>query len=136
MSSDRSSLTASLTLDAAGQLLALRPDNRDNHVVLMEACSGRQIGSLPAFPLCLSPQAHFLATAGPKDLTGQERGYAVFSANDPNSRIILGLETTPSFHPAFSKDGQLFAWSNDIGTVSVCNLDRVRLRLAQVGLDW
>jgi WD40 repeat protein len=136
VSSDRSSLTASLTLDAAGQLLALRPDNRDNHVVLMEACSGRQIGSLPAFPLCLSPQAHFLATAGPKDLTGQERGYAVFSANDPNSRIILGLETTPSFHPAFSKDGQLFAWSNDIGTVSVCNLDRVRLRLAQVGLDW
>ena len=98
----------------------------------MEVASGTSLGQIAPFPLCFGPEARELI----RRADGEARGYALFQRGDVSPRIVLGVETTPSFPPAFSRDGRLIAWSNANGTVSVCDLLHLRARLAEVGLDW
>jgi hypothetical protein len=36
----------------------------------------------------------------------------------------------------FSPDGRQLAWGNGNGSVSVCDLEEIQRRLAEVGLGW
>jgi WD40 repeat protein/tRNA A-37 threonylcarbamoyl transferase component Bud32 len=134
--STRTPLAGTLTLDPTGRLLAVRTDNRDGAAELVEVASGKVLGPVQPFPLGLGPGARDLILAGPPDPTGDAQGYSLFRRGDPAPRLVLGIDTTPAFRPVFSRDGNLLAWSNTDGTVSVCRLDELRASLARAGLEW
>jgi WD40 repeat protein/tRNA A-37 threonylcarbamoyl transferase component Bud32 len=134
--STRSPLAGTLALDPTGRLLAVRTENGDASAVLLDVDSGTARGPVRPFPTALSPEARDLILAGPSDLTGDAQGYALFGRGDPAPRLVLGIDSTPSFQPVFSRDGNLLAWSNTDGTISVCRLHELRARLARAGLDW
>jgi hypothetical protein len=134
--STRSTLTGELTMDADGTAVAIRQDNHPGPAALIELASGKSIGTIPVFPICASPSADMVVTTGAQDPSGQARGYLLSRRGKPTSGVILGLETTPFFQPAFSCDGRQFAWSNDGGTVSLCDLEQLQARLKSVGLEW
>ena len=136
IASTRSSLSSTLALDRTGSLLALQTNNRDNEGALVEVASGDQLGNLKPFPVCLGPMARDLIQLGVGNPRKETRGYALFRRNESAPRLILGMESTPASIPVFSRHGDLVAWSNADGTVSVCDLQRVRTRLSEVGLDW
>jgi WD40 repeat protein len=66
----------------------------------------------------------------------------------PNEEVLIAMqdgslllkaqfsETKPSFLPVFSRDGNLLAWGSQDGTVSVCDLEELNRRLAEIKLDW
>jgi serine/threonine protein kinase/WD40 repeat protein len=134
--STRSHLAASLVLDPTGRLLAFQTDNRDNQGSVAEASTGKVLGGLEPFPVCLGPDAKELVQVGTGDVRKEERGYALFRRGDSSLRLTLGIESTPSFIPVFSRDGGLLAWPNADSTVSICDLESIRWRMSTVGLEW
>jgi serine/threonine protein kinase/WD40 repeat protein len=127
---------AALALDPTGRLLAVRTDNRADAGSLADVASGTVLGPVAPFPLALAPGAAYRVSAGWPGAAEAAQGYALARRGDAGPRLLLGLETTPSFRPAFSRDGTLLAWSNADGTVSVCRLGWLQQRLARLGLDW
>jgi serine/threonine protein kinase/WD40 repeat protein len=136
ISSTRSRLSATLSLDPSGGVVAIQPDNQPNVGILVDVSTGRVLRDLEPFPLCLSPGPRELIQFGTGERAGERRGFAVFQPGDLSPRMLLGIETMPSFPPVFSRDGSLLAWSSVDGTVSVCNLSRLRDRLLEIGLEW
>jgi WD40 repeat protein/tRNA A-37 threonylcarbamoyl transferase component Bud32 len=134
--SRRSAPAASLPLDPTGRLVAVRTEDREVGGQLVEVASGKIAGPVQPFPLLLTPGARALVLVGPPDRTGEAYGYALLRQGAPSSRLVLGIDTTPSFCPVFSSDGDLLAWSNTDGTVSVCHLQEMHERLARVSLEW
>jgi WD40 repeat protein/tRNA A-37 threonylcarbamoyl transferase component Bud32 len=132
--STRTPMTGSLALDPGGRFVALRTDNRVNQGVLVEVASGAVIAPLEPAPTCLGPEARLLIVFGPGSPRATERGYALCRRDQPAPCLVLGMDTIPSFRPAFSRDGRLLAWSNADGTVAVCDLPLLRSRFAEVGL--
>jgi serine/threonine protein kinase/WD40 repeat protein len=136
ISSTRTELSPTIVLDPAGRLLALRTDNREDEGVQVEVESGRVLGALKPFPVSMGVDAGVMIQLGSRDQGAERRGYALFQRGDSSPRVFLGIETSTSFCPLFSRDGESLSWSNVDGSVSVCNLQQVRQRLAQVGLEW
>jgi WD40 repeat protein len=136
ISSTRSQLVGTIAMDPAGLLLALQLDNRDKEGSLVELASGKVLGLLGPFPLCPSLGAHDLVQVGTGDPRKEVRGYALFRRGDSAPRLLLGSNTTPAFFPVFSRDGDLLAWPNADGTVSVCNLQGLHARMSELGLEW
>jgi hypothetical protein len=134
--STRSPLAGTLALDPTGRLLAVRTENGDGAGVLLDVDSGTARGPVRPFPTALGPGARDLIVGGPPGVTDDAQGYALFGRGDPTPRLVLGIDSTPSFRPVFSRDGTLLAWSNTDGTVSVCRLSELRDRLARAGLGW
>jgi WD40 repeat protein len=134
--STRSQLTGTLALDPTGLLLALQLNNRDKEGSLAEVASGKVLGRLEPFPVCPGPEARELIKVGTGDAGKEERGYALFRRGESSPRFLLGSNTTPAFLPIFSRDGDLLAWSNADGTVSVCDLQGLRGRMSELGLEW
>jgi WD40 repeat protein len=134
--STRSLLSSTLVLDPIGSVLALRTDNRDNEGTLVEVVNGNVLGNLKPFPIAVSPEARDLVQTSNGDQRKTASGYALFGRDDSAPRLLLGIESTPSFIPVFSGQGDLLAWSNADGTVSVCDLQHVRKRLSEIGLEW
>jgi hypothetical protein len=126
------------TTDPRGQLLAISTSaHEDQGGTLVEMSSGKVLGSLQHCPRgCLSPNATYLVLSGPADPSGVKRGYSLFRQGDKTPLVVLGIDTEPSFNPTFNLAGTLLAWGNSDGTVTVCNIEQIRARLAQIGLDW
>jgi WD40 repeat protein len=127
--------------DPEGRLLATRfdpgvaPEERLESR-LVDMSSGEVLRSLKSSPTgCLSPGMRFLVRNGPLDVSGLSRGYALHAPEDETPLLVLGLETL-SYRPTFNREGNLLAWGNHDGTVTVCNLPAIRARLAEVELDW
>jgi serine/threonine protein kinase/WD40 repeat protein len=136
ISSTRSRLEKSICIDPSGTVLAGQTDNRDDVGSLADAKSGKLLGALQPFPICLGTKAHDLVRLGAGDLSGEARGYALFQPGESAPRLMLGIDTSAAFRPVFSRDGHLLAWSNSDGTVSVCDLLLLRGRLSEIGLGW
>jgi hypothetical protein len=133
VSSTNPVLSATLTLDPTGRLLAVRTDGHAGGI-LLDVATGTAREHVAPFPLALAPGAEHRVSAGWPG--AGEQGYALARRGDPAPRLALGLETMPSFRPVFSRDGRLLAWSNGDGTVSVCRLPHLQERLDRLGLDW
>jgi serine/threonine protein kinase/WD40 repeat protein len=134
--SRRSQLAGTLAVDPIGELLAAQLDNREKIGSLVVAATGQIVAALEPFPVCLAPEARKLVRFDGGDLSAEERGFGVYERDDSSPRLVLGIDTTPAFRPAFSRDGNRLAWSNADGTVSVCDLRQLGQRLSQVGLEW
>jgi serine/threonine protein kinase/WD40 repeat protein len=136
LSSQRTPLTAALVVDPRGELFTVRLHQDDGPGSLVDFATGKIRKFLSRYPICIGPAGDYRVSVGPRDASGQERGYSLYQGNHTVPAVILGIDTVPSFRPAFNREGTLLAWSNADGTVSVCDLAQVRARLAQVGLDW
>jgi WD40 repeat protein len=136
MPSTKAALSSGLVLDPKGKVLAVCADNRQQGGSLIEVSSGQRLGELDRLPISIGPGADVLVQFGPQDPSGQERGYALYRRGDSNPLLVLGLDSTPFFRPVFNRAGTLLAWSNSDGTVSVCQLEPLRGRLANLGLGW
>jgi hypothetical protein len=136
LSSTCSRLEESLALAPTGRLAVVRTDNREEMGVLADVSSGDVLETVQPFPICLDPQAQTLVRPGTGAAPGEERGYALYWRHGSVPYITLGIVTPPSFRPVFSRNGDLLAWSNADGTISICDLRGLRQRLAEVGLDW
>lgn len=134
LASTHTPLTGTLALDPTGRYVALRTDNHVNQGALVDVATGATIEKLEPCPACLGPEANLLVVYGPGSPREKERGYALCRRDHPSPCLVLGMDTTPSFRPAFSGDGRLLAWSNADGTVAVCDLPRLRSRFTEVGL--
>lgn len=133
--STRTALVSDLILDPAGRYAAVRIDNRGQGQ-LFDVASGKPVESLGRFPLALSPNAEMRLIPGPRDSTGQVRGYSLVRRGDAPPLVVLGIDRSAAVQPAFSPDGTRLAWGNHDGTVSVCELEALRQKLASAGLQW
>ncbi|HLN33341.1 MAG TPA: WD40 repeat domain-containing serine/threonine-protein kinase [Gemmataceae bacterium] len=136
ISSVRSQMSGTLALDPTGCLIAFQTDNRDDEGILVDVATGEFRGGLAPFAVCLGLEGNTFLRLGSGESSRENRGYGFSRRGDISPRLILGLETTRSFHPVFSRDGNFLAWSNTDGTVSVCELQCLRRRLSEVGLEW
>ncbi len=134
LDSTRTPMTGTLALDPTGRYLSARTDNRVAKGALVDIASGQRLAELEPSPACLGPEAKLFIVYGPGSPREKERGYALCRRDRPTPCLILGMETIPSFRPAFSLQGRYLAWSNADGTIAVCDLPRLRNRFVEAGL--
>jgi hypothetical protein len=123
-------------LEAIGKLLEFHPGGVVPSSVpyrFVAIPDGTPLG--PAIPPAeaMSPGADLLAVR-----RNDSFGFALHRRGDKHPLVVLGIDTliAPPERAAFSHDGSLLAWGNRDGTVTVCRLEDVRRRLAEVDLGW
>jgi WD40 repeat protein len=134
--STRSDLQSELVLDSQGEWLAVRTENRRDRVSLIDARSGQLVETMEQLPLVLSAGRNYSVQFSPGDATSQPHGNVVVQQPKGAFTSVFGFAATPGLRPVFSRAGNLLAWSNSDGTISVCYLDDLRRNLSQGGLDW
>ncbi len=125
------------SIDPAGRVIALsvRAEGRFT-VLLVDATSGRVRAPLRVW-----------GTMGPAgDRLAQPRGEAmgqpeivVWRNKDGRVLTVIGTDSIGllgNLGLVWGAGGELLAWGNDDGTVSVCDLSAVNERLTTIGLGW
>jgi serine/threonine protein kinase/WD40 repeat protein len=122
--------TGWVKVDPAGERVTVTISTGEGEQTrLLDLATGKDLGSLP-FGSSLSPRAEYL-------FVGSSRGMSLFRRGGGEPLVTLGIDLPiTSIHQIFSRDGRLLAWGNGDGTVTVCDLQEVRRRLADVGLGW
>ena len=119
-----------MMFDATGKRLAFQSET-GGRPDLLDLPSRSRLGSVAA-----------LADIGPEGkLRGQNSptgsGYALYRSDDDAPAVILGIDLlATAVQPQFSADGNLLAWGNADGSVTICDMPEVQRRLADVGLGW
>jgi WD40 repeat protein len=121
---------ALLTTDPGGRLLAFWSD-QEHEALLVDLFSGRELQKWPWLPYAISPGATLCAKP-----TDTERGFSLYSQLAAKPLITLAIDTQPAKWPEFDSTGNLLAWGNLDGTVTVCNLSEINQRLTKIGLGW
>jgi WD40 repeat protein len=123
--------SAQLALDPTGKMLALLP-GKDGEAKVVEMPSGKLLPSLERFPDALSPGARYWVRRD-KLL----HGLSLFRREDKSPVVTLGIDLLVSSYPSvFHPAAMHLVWGNEDGTVNVCDLMKLRRRLATVGFDW
>jgi WD40 repeat protein len=135
ISSKRTALVSDLVLDSAGERVAVRADNRPAGT-LLDASSGEPRETVEPFPIAMSAGGAFWAAATPNDGPERSYGFAVYRRGEKAPFVTLGIDRAAAAPPIFSPDGKRLAWPNDDGTVSICDLEKLRQKLAQARLEW
>jgi WD40 repeat protein len=119
----------SFFLDAAGLLLETWLDQSQPQQVI-EAISRRQLYSLRSGSIALNSAASLcLRQAG--------EGWSLHSLS--NGLALLHFASTgtkPTNWPDFGREGRMIAVGNEDGSVSVCDLEEMRLHLNESKLGW
>jgi WD40 repeat protein len=119
-------------LDTAGRYVAITDGQKlVMDFVLREAQTGDLVRPLTTEPRLLNSASDHICIgpgAGGLDLLSLSEEAVLLS--------LQHLASTRSFFPVFSLDGSLLAWGNQDGTVFVCDLDTMRLRLDGIKLGW
>lgn len=103
---------------------------------LVDCDTGAQVGLLQQWPVALSPAGdHWICNLSAQ--SGSTRRLAICGRGGETPLFVLPIEQSGADNvPRFSSDGNLFAWGNADGTVSLCNLPEVREHLAMLGMAW
>ncbi len=121
--------------DPTGKVLSLNDHDHD-HSILLEMPTRAEIGSLDACPRSLGPGAAIWL----EDTIGKTDQTHIYSIHDRKRKSpILQIAVNSysnSLPTPFSPDGRQLIWGNNEGSVSICELDEVRRRLAEVDLGW
>jgi eukaryotic-like serine/threonine-protein kinase len=134
ITSARTALVSDLLLDAAGESVAVRADNRPAGK-LLDAATGNPRCDLERFPIAMSAGGAYFVEALSRDGLERPHGFAVYRRGDKAPFITLGIDRAGG-PPVFSPDGAKLAWPNDDGTVSICVLEELRRKLAEAKLGW
>ncbi len=103
---------------------------------LVDGDTGAQVRVLRRLPQPLSPTGDnwICATLGP---SSSARSFEIYGRGQEAPLLLLTFEPSGSHcSPRFSSDGNLFAWGNADGTLSVFSLQAVRERLGELGMGW
>ncbi len=133
----RSSAGSLHNIDPTGRFLVVVPRHYDDgpeRGTLVEMPSGKLLGTLEDFASCLGPAVKYWGRTNHRG----RPGLALFHRDDqaPLVRLGIDVQTTSENHTQFNATGSHVAWGNVDGTVSVCDIEEVRRRLAQLGLGW
>ena len=120
--------------DPTGKILSLHDHD---HTILLEMPTRAVLGGLDETVRCLSPGARRWLRVAQLDTADRslvcsihERGRKL-----PLLQVALNSRDFPVL-TQFSPDGRHVVWSNTAGSVSVCDLDEVQRRLAEIALGW
>jgi hypothetical protein len=103
---------------------------------LVRLSTGEQLGLLPRSLRCVGPGGRRLLLTGPARPGTTQPGFALLPRGGTAPQAVLGIDSDPCSSPAFDRGGDRLAWGNNDGTVTVCHLESIRARLAEVGLGW
>jgi hypothetical protein len=133
--SARTALVSELVLDSAGASVAVRADNRPAGK-LLDVSTGEQRETLEPFPIAMSAGGVYWIAATSAKGPERSRGFAVYRRGEKAPFVTLGIDRAAVAPPIFSPDGKRLAWPNEDGTVSICDLEELRRKLAQAKLAW
>jgi hypothetical protein len=123
-------------LDPTGELVAVPDDHPGDDTLLLEPTTGEVVQRLPSCPNALGPGAGHVLRTGPARADGLPPGFGLLSRGGAVPQVVLRVDDQPTLSAVFDRSGNLVAWGNRDGTVTVCRLQAVRARLAGVGLGW
>ncbi len=125
-----------IRFDPKGKILCLSDDDH-GHSILLEMPTRAVLGELDKTPECLSPGARrWLGTeaAEPADRCFL---YSIYEQGHKRPVVQIAINSgTPGILTQFSPDGRQVIWGDAEGSVSICDLDEVQRRLAEVDLGW
>jgi WD40 repeat protein len=124
-------------LDPDGELAALwLHGSLPQGVALVQLSTGEPVDFLRDALLCLGPGGRRIVETGPARPGVSHPGFALLPRGGTAPLVVLGIDGDPFSHPTFDRSGDVLAWGNNDGTVTVCQLESIRARLAEVGLGW
>jgi WD40 repeat protein/tRNA A-37 threonylcarbamoyl transferase component Bud32 len=124
-------------VDPAGEVAGVSAHRDGDEFLLLRATTGELVRSLPRQPLGLGPGARQLAVSDPARGGEPHATFTLLPETGGSPLVTLGIDDVPSMlNAVFSAAGDRLAWGNTDGTVTVCDLEAVRARLAEVGLGW
>jgi WD40 repeat protein len=123
---------ADLTADPTGEFVALNLDNSLT-ATLLDALSGKSLGRTERLPT-LAPGAGSWMLFG--EPGGPNRGFTLMASNISRPLLRVGIDASSTRSSCFNSTGDLFAWGNGDGTVTLCNLKDIHRRLTQLNLQW
>lgn len=124
-------------LDPTGKLLAFHlPGERD--MTLVEMPTGKARGSHPQRTILIGPGAEWWLAYIDFDSSGQSFGLNLHRRGMERSLVTLAPDNIANNvrEALFNVAGTHVAWGNADGTVTVCDIQEVRRRLAAVELEW
>ena len=122
------------TLDPTGKLLAF---NQAGKTTVVEMPTGKAHGFLPWVHTLGLGAEWILDTTAVVDSSRQVFGLSLHRRGEERPLVTLALYDLRSGTRAlFNVAGTHVAWGNADGTVTVCEIQEVRRRLAAVGLGW
>jgi serine/threonine protein kinase/WD40 repeat protein len=126
--------SANLVPDPAGDCLAAWPLGEGKAAGLLDAATGQRLHTFSDAPTMVSPGALYVG----RRIEYTRGGMARMSrrGNEADCITFATLARIPCVDCRFHPDGRRMAWGLDDGTVIVSDLDEVRRRLADAGLDW
>jgi WD40 repeat protein len=122
-----------VTVEAAGEYVAFQPADTFESV-LLNLETRTTVKSLPFQPPAIGPGAGLCAVRGRPG--SPEKGCTLFDDPTKPPLIWLGIDGDPAIDLKFDASGNLLAWGNEDGTVTVCDLKEINARLSQAGLAW
>jgi hypothetical protein len=127
--------TGWLLLDPTGERLCY--DAHDGgRMELVETATGRPVRAWDNRVLCLGPRAELAVAFGAPPPVGTGTTFGLCRLGGAQPMAELSTESERSLQPVFSAAGDRVAWGNGDGTVTVCDLEAIRTRLAGIGLGW
>jgi serine/threonine protein kinase/WD40 repeat protein len=124
-----------LILDPLGKMLAhpTHDSKRKEQVSLVRATTGEYQESYVTLPIALDPGSRYWVAPG----TVAENGCSLGRLGEQEPFIRLGLgQPVVAEEAQFNQTGTHLAWGNADGTVTVCDLEKVRRRLDELELGW
>jgi serine/threonine protein kinase/WD40 repeat protein len=124
-----------MLLDPAGSVLAFYPHYPRNWVnpvsiLVVRMPTGELVGSLKSLIRFVGPGAKVWCAQ-------RDRGMGIYQQSEKPPVVRLGLDMeSNSVVSAFHPTGNLVAWGNDDGTITLADLKEVRRRLTTLDLGW
>ncbi len=122
-------------IDSAGTVLGFA--GKGNRYYLLDIAS-QTLDVVEVHPGCMSPKGSYYCGNPPGDPTGDPtaNGLCLYQRGKKEPLLTLGLDSSAFRFPLFNSAGTHLAWPNPDGTFTLCDLEAVRRRLAEVGLGW
>ena len=99
-----------------------------------EADTGKFVGTRQSTLCCLANDNRYSAR---REANDPHTGISLFLEEGKEPVVTVGIDlVVTSVRAAFDPAGTHFAWGNEDGTVTVCDIPRLQRRLAEVRLGW
>ena len=127
---------AGFFFDPTGKVLSIELHGRTDLATLFEMPHRAALGSLDQHPISIGPGGTIWLGVTHSEVD-QTLTYAIHDRQRTLPVLQIAITSNSvSVLIQFSPDGQQVVWGNSDGSVSVCDLDAVKHRLADVDLGW
>jgi WD40 repeat protein len=136
-------LNSLIGFDPTGRVLVI--DTRESLALQVDSTTGYVEDSLQSNLRSIGPGANYVKSIGPgtrylvyirDDSQFPPKELALVRRRAGTVLVMFVADSSPSGMVTFNPAGDLLAWGTTEGVVFVADLERVRQRLAEVGLGW